>query len=145
MEYKHVLIGTDGGELMAPVYEHGAYLARLTGATVHVVCVLDATGSVHQIDSWEYMHDVLLVEGKEALANGKTQLAAYGIQGERVVATVLEGRPAEELAKYAEDHNINLIIIGSHGSRGLNRPLIGSVADKIIRVANVPVLVIRSQ
>lgn len=143
MEYKHILIGTDGGELMAPVYEHGAYLARLTGATVHMVCVLDATASVHQIDSWEYMHE--LGEGKEAVANGKTQLAAYGIQGERVVATVLEGRPAEELATYAEDHDINLIIIGSHGRRGFNRLLIGSVADKIIRVANVPVLVIRSQ
>lgn len=147
MEYKHILIGTDGGDLMGPVYEHCAYLAQLTDATVHAVYVLDVAGfTAYPIDaSWENMYDVLLGEGKEIVANAKKELITGGIDGDRVITTVLDGHPAEELDAYAESHGVNLIIIGSHGRKGLDRLLIGSVADKIIRGAKVPVLVIRSQ
>jgi len=147
MEYKKILIGTDGGELMDPVYDHGAYLAQLTDATVHVAYVLDVAGfTAYPIDaSWENMYDVLLSEGKEIIANAKRALTARGVREDRVVAEVLDGHPAEELDVYAESHEVDLIIIGSHGRKGLDRLLIGSVADKVIRGAKVPVLVIRSQ
>ncbi|MGZ4915526.1 MAG: universal stress protein [Halobacteriota archaeon] len=147
MEYKKILIGTDGGELMGPVYDHGAYLAQLMGATVHVVYVLDVAGfTAYPIDaSWENMYDVLLSEGKEIIANAKRELTARGVGEDHVVTEVLDGHPAEELDAYAESHGVDLIVIGSHGRKGLDRLLIGSVADKIIRGAKVPVLVIRSQ
>ncbi len=147
MEYKKILIGTDGGELMGPVYDHGAYLAQLTDATVHMTYVLDVAGfTAYPIDaSWENMYDVLLSEGKEIIANAKRELTARGVREDRVVGEVLDGHPAEELDKYAERHGADLIVIGSHGRKGLDRLLIGSVADKVIRGAKVPVLVIRSQ
>ncbi len=147
MEYKHILIGTDGGDLMGPVYDHGAYLARLTDATVHVAYVLDVAGfTAYPIDaSWENMYDVLLGEGKDIVANAKKELTTRGIEGDRVTTAVLDGHPAEELGGYAESHGVDLIVIGSHGRKGLDRLLIGSVADKIIRGAKVPVLVIRSE
>ncbi len=147
MEYKHILIGTDGGELMGPVYDHGAYLAQLTDATVSVVYVLDVAGfTAYPIDaSWENMYDVLLGEGKDIVANAKRELITRGVKEERVVAEVLDGHPAEELDTYAEHHAIDVIVIGSHGRKGLDRLLIGSVADKIIRGAKVPVLVVRSR
>jgi len=147
MEYKKILIGTDGGELMGPVYDHGAYVAQLTNATVHVAYVLDVAGfTAYPIDaSWENMYDVLLSEGREIVANAKRELTARGVREDRVVTEVLDGHPAEELDTYAESHGVNLIVIGSHGRKGLDRLLIGSVADKIIRGARVPVLVIRSQ
>ena len=55
MEYKQILIGTDGGELMPPVYDHVAYFAQLTDATVHVAYVLDIAGfTAYPLDSsWE--------------------------------------------------------------------------------------------
>ncbi len=147
MEYKHILLGTDGGDLMGPVYEHCAYLARLTDATVHAVYVLDVAGfTAYPIDaSWENMYDVLLDEGKEIVANAKRELTARGIGEDRITVEVLDGHPAEELDTYADSHKIDLIVIGSHGRKGLDRLLIGSVADKIIRGAKVPVLVIRGQ
>ncbi len=147
MEYKHILIGTDGGELMGPVYDHGAYLAQLTEATVSVVYVLDVAGfTAYPIDaSWENMYDVLLGEGKDIVANAKRELITRGVKEERVVAEVLDGHPAEELDTYAERQAIDVIVIGSHGRKGLDRLLIGSVADKIIRGAKVPVLVVRSR
>ena len=55
MEYKNILIGTDGGDLMAPVYDNAAYFARLTDATVHIAYVLDIAGfTAYPVDSsWE--------------------------------------------------------------------------------------------
>jgi nucleotide-binding universal stress UspA family protein len=147
MEYKQILIGTDGGDLMAPVYDHAAYVARLTDATVHIAYVLDVAGfTAYPIDaSWENMYDVLLDEGKQIVANAKKTLASLGVTENLIVTAVLDGHPAEELDTYAASHDVDLIVIGSHGRRGLDRLLIGSVADKVVRGAKVPVLIIRSR
>ncbi|WP_049888047.1 MULTISPECIES: universal stress protein [Natrinema] len=53
------------------------------------------------------------------------------------------GKPAREIVSFAEDHDIDHIIIGSHGRSGLSRVLLGSVAEKIVRRAPMPVTVIR--
>jgi nucleotide-binding universal stress UspA family protein len=146
MEYKQILIGTDGGDLMTPVYDHAAYFAQLTDATVHVAYVLDIAGSsVYPIDaSWENKYDVLLDEGKKIVAIAKNDLASRGVNEDRIVTVVLDGHPAEELDIYADSQDIDLIVIGTHGRKGLNRLLIGSVADKVVRGAKVPVLIVRS-
>lgn len=147
MEYKQILIGTDGGDLMAPVYENAAYVARLTDATVHIAYVLDVAGfTAYPIDaSWENMYDVLLDEGKQIVANAKKNLASLGIREDLIITAVLDGHPAEELDTYAASHDIDLVVIGSHGRKGLDRLLIGSVADKVVRGAKVPVLIVRSR
>jgi len=147
MEYKQILIGTDGGDLMPPVYDHVAYLAQLADATVHVAYVLDIAGfTAYPLDtSWENMYDVLLDEGKQIVLNAKKNLASRGVNEDRIVTAVLDGHPAEELDNYAGSHDIDLVVIGSHGRKGLDRLLIGSVADKVIRGAKVPVLIVRSR
>jgi nucleotide-binding universal stress UspA family protein len=91
------------------------------------------------------MYDVLLAEGKNIVASAKKDLASRGTNDDRIITTVLDGHPAEELDTYAGSHDIDLIIIGSHGRKGLDRLLIGSVADKVVRGAKVPVLIIRSR
>ena len=147
MEYKKILVGTDGGDLMAPVYDHAAYFARLTDATVHIAYVLDIAGfTAYPIDSsWENMYDVLLDEGKQIVANAKRDLASRGVNEDRIVTTVLDGHPAEEIDKYAGSQDIVIVVIGSHGRKGLDRLLIGSVADKVVRGSKVPVLIVRSR
>jgi nucleotide-binding universal stress UspA family protein len=92
----------------------------------------------------ESMYYNLLSKGKEIVANAKKELTARGVKGERFVTEMLEGSPAERLAEYAESYGINLIIMGAHGRKGLDRLIIGSVTDKIIRGAKVPVVVVRS-
>jgi len=151
MEYKHILIGTDGSELMETVYEHCAYLARLTNATLHIVYVLDIAGfapipidSIPIDSKWENMYDVLLDEGIAITENAKKAFISKGIDKAAVTTVVLEGHPSSELNTYVENNTIDLIVIGTHGRKGLDRLLIGSVADKVIREAKVPVLVVRS-
>jgi nucleotide-binding universal stress UspA family protein len=109
--------------------------------------VLDIAGSsVYPIDaSWENKYDVLLDEGEKIVANAKNDLASRGVNEDRIVTVVLDGHPAEELDMYADSQDINLVVIGTHGRKGLNRLLIGSVAEKVIRRAKIPVLVVRSR
>lgn len=145
MEYKRILLGTDGGELMGPVYDHSAYMAQLADATVHTVYILDAWFTKYpSTRGMESMYYTLLSKGKEIVANAKKELTARGVRGKRVITEMLEGSPAERLVEYAESHAINLIIMGAHGRKGLDRLIIGSVTDKIIREAKVPVVVVRS-
>jgi nucleotide-binding universal stress UspA family protein len=146
MEYKHILIGTDGSELMETVYEHCAYLARLTNATIHIAYVLDIAGfaSIPIDSTWQNMYDVLLDEGKAITENAKKAVISQGIGKAAIMTAVLQGHPSDELNTYVENNAIDLIVIGTHGRTGLDRLLIGSVADKVIRGAKVPVLVVRS-
>jgi len=77
--------------------------------------------------------------------NAKKDLASRGVNEDRIVTIVLDGHPAEELDIYAGSQDIDLVVIGTHGRKGLDRLLIGSVADKVVRGSKVPVLVVRSQ
>jgi len=86
-----------------------------------------------------------VVSSKQIVANAKNDLASRGVNEDRIVTAVLDGHPAEELDKYAGSHDVDLVVIGSHGRKGLDRLLIGSVADKVVRGAKVPVLIIRSR
>ena len=89
------------------------------------------------------MYYALLSNGEEIVANAKKELTARGVKGEHVVTKMLEGSVAERLAEYAESHGIDLIIMGPHARKGLDRLFIGSVTDKMIREAKVPVVVVR--
>lgn len=61
-----------------------------------------------------------------------------------VTSTVVEGTPAAELVKLARDRGIDLIIMGTHGRSGFARAIVGSVADKVVRTASCPVLVVHA-
>ena len=79
MKYKQILIGTDGGDLMAPVYEHAAYFAQLTDATVHIAYVLDSTRfAAYPIDASSNKYDVNLDAGKQIVVKGKNELVSGG-------------------------------------------------------------------
>jgi nucleotide-binding universal stress UspA family protein len=66
-----------------------------------------------------------------------------GSKYDKVHFEVRFGTPATEIAKYAEEHHVDLIALPSHGRRGLARVLIGSVAERVVRLAHCPVLVMR--
>jgi nucleotide-binding universal stress UspA family protein len=72
----------------------------------------------------------------------KTRLQDAKYAGHHV--TVAEGSPAEEIADFAERLGADLIVLPSHGRKGLRRLLIGSVAERVVRLAHCPVLVLRN-
>ena len=118
-------------------------LAKLSGATVYALHVVD-TSSFSQ--SWtagrETMYEILRTDGQKATYKVKECGEASGVEVKEVL---LEGHPSNEIIDFAENNNIDLIVMGTLGKIGLDRFLMGSVAEKVVRHSKVPVLVVRGE
>jgi nucleotide-binding universal stress UspA family protein len=141
--FKKIVIATDGSKRTQNAVETGLEIARVHQSKVHAVYVVDTVTftSVPMDVTWENMYQLLKEEGEEAV--GRVKAAAPA--GVEVETHVLEGNPALEITKFAKDNDCDLIVVGTLGKSGIDRILLGSVAEKVVRIAPCPVLVIRSQ
>jgi nucleotide-binding universal stress UspA family protein len=141
--FKKIVIATDGSKRTQNAVETGLEIARVHQSKVHAVYVVDTVTftSVPMDVTWENMYQLLKEEGEEAVGRVKA-VAPAGVD---VETHVLEGNPALEITKFAKDNDCDLIVVGTLGKSGIDRILLGSVAEKVVRIAPCPVLVIRSQ
>jgi nucleotide-binding universal stress UspA family protein len=141
--FKKIVIATDGSKRTQNAVETGLEIARVHQSKVQAVYVVDTVTftSVPMDVTWENMYQLLKEEGEEAV--GRVKAAAPA--GVEVETHVLEGNPALEITKFAKDNDCDLIVVGTLGKSGIDRILLGSVAEKVVRIAPCPVLVIRSQ
>jgi nucleotide-binding universal stress UspA family protein len=141
--FKKIVIATDGSKRTQNAVETGLEIARVHQSKVHAVYVVDTVTftSVPMDVTWENMYQLLKEEGEEAV--GRVKAAAPA--GVEVETHVLEGNPALEITKFAKDNDCDLLVVGTLGKSGIDRILLGSVAEKVVRIAPCPVLVIRSQ
>jgi nucleotide-binding universal stress UspA family protein len=142
--YKKILIATDGSEYTKNAVDYGIELAKNTEAKLHAIYVVDtaAFASIPMDAAWESMYELLRQEGDEATKYVADKAEAEGLEVER---NTVEGHPADEIIKYAEKNSISLIIMGTLGKSGLDRFLLGSVAEKVVRTSKIPVLVVRGK
>jgi nucleotide-binding universal stress UspA family protein len=139
--YKKILIATDGSENTKKALDYGIDLAINTGAKLQALYVVD-TGTYKSIPlsaPMEYAFSLLRQEGDIALKYVAERAQAAGLEEEGVI---VEGYPADEIIKYAENNSIDLIIMGTMGKSGLDRFLLGSVTDKVIRNSRIPVIAV---
>ncbi|MFB6123368.1 MAG: universal stress protein [Haloferacaceae archaeon] len=141
--YDHVLVPTDGSDGSAVAAAHGVALAERFDATLHAVSVVDpavfVTDAVGDVDD-------LVQQQREAYrkrAERAVSRVADAATGRDVRTAVREGTPHEELLAYAAAESIDLVVMGTHGRSGVDRYLLGSVAEKLIRTAHVPVVTVR--
>jgi nucleotide-binding universal stress UspA family protein len=142
--YKKIMVATDGSEQNKKAISYGIEFAKLSGAKLYVVYVVDtaAFASIPMDAGWEMMYELLETEGKDA----SNQVVELGeAQGLEIESAVLEGHPSNEIIEFAEGNDIDMIVIGTLGKSGLDRFLLGSVADKVTRNSKVPVLVVRGE
>ena len=132
--YSKILLATDGSEDARRAADHAFKLAETFGASLHVVYVAETAVPI----AYE---DYLRSEGDTVTKSVGERAAQRGID---VVWKVLEGAPHEEIEKYAERRDVDLIVVGSRGKSGIERRLLGSVTDRLLRTVSVPVLVIRA-
>jgi nucleotide-binding universal stress UspA family protein len=139
---KKILIATDGSEHTKKAVEYGIELAKNTGAELYAIYVIDtaAFASIPMDAAWESMYELLRQEGDEATKYVSELAESEGLSIERVTS---EGHPGEEILKYADKNSIDLIVMGTLGKSGLDRFLLGSVAEKVVRISKIPVLVVR--
>lgn len=142
--YRNIVIATDGSENSQRAVSYGIEIAKLSGATVHALYVVDTTSfsSIPMDAGWEAMYETLRREGEKAIFEVKKRGEVSGVEVREVL---LEGHPSNEITDFAENNNADLIVVGTLGKTGLDRFLMGSVAEKVVRGSKVPVLVVRSE
>lgn len=90
------------------------------------------------------IHEQVVKAGEDLCAAARERAGAAGVLETTDVETVVKvGRPAATILSYAAEHDVDHIILGSHGRTGLSRLLFGSVAEAVIRRAQVPVTIVR--
>jgi nucleotide-binding universal stress UspA family protein len=140
--YDRVLLPTDGSDAMVTVVDHAVRLAAHHGATLHALYVAN-TASLSHLPAeagWENVTEALHSEGESALAAVESRADDHDVP---VESETLEGSPAREILEYAEAANCDVVVMGTHGRTGVDRLLLGSVAERVVRSSPVPVVTIR--
>jgi nucleotide-binding universal stress UspA family protein len=141
--YQKLLVPVDGSPTATRGLDEAIRVARLSGGTIRVVHVLDQ----HFAPGLEFCSaEVLAVlrqSGVEIIGPAKARVEASGVPVEAQVAETLSGTVADTVVDHARQWGADLIVIGTHGRRGVRRLMIGSDAERIVRMATVPVLLVR--
>jgi nucleotide-binding universal stress UspA family protein len=137
--YERILLPTDGSEGAALAMDHALELADALDATLHVLSVVDESGlgpDVRSTLSQQEQETAATVAVDEAVAGAEER-------GVECVGHVEHGSPDEEILASIDDHDVDAVVMGTTGRRGVDRILLGSVAEKTVRSAPVPVVTVR--
>ncbi len=139
-EFKKILVPTDGSEANEIVVEKGLGLARLLGARVTALFVVDTSTfkGVPPDELITTLRGYMEVKGDEVLGEIVDKGEEMGVGVDK---SLTHGHPDEIIIKDSEDHD--LIVIGTHGRSGISRLLMGSTAERVVRYSKCPVMVIR--
>ena len=140
--YERILVPTDGSVGVERAVEHALDLAAAHGATVHAVYVVNSASfaSLPMETSWDGLTDVLRAEGEAALDRVRKLGAEQGVHVEGVVR---DGSPSQEIVMHANAVGADIIVMGTHGRGGIDRLLLGSVAERVVRSSPIPVLTVQ--
>ena len=142
--YKRILIATDGSDKSKKAAQEGLELAKALGAEVialNVVNEVVIASAVRQLGAdRKEVEDKLKVSGGKAVDDLKVMGAKLSV---KVDAIVRIGAPSNTVIDVAGAEKADLIVMGSHGESGASKLLIGSVVQKVLYWATIPVLVVR--
>ncbi len=139
---KKILIPTDGSDYSIRAAELGISAAKLLGAEVMIVYVID-TIVLDQIAKVGEREDVERELKQDGEKNINYVLGLAEKQGVKAASLLAKGRPFEQVVHLAKGLGMDLIVMGTYGRRGAERILIGSVAERVIEYASCPVLVVK--
>lgn len=146
--YQRILVPIDGSETAQRGLEEAIRLARVDGGTLRVFHVIDDLSFALAMDAYAGQPGDWLNTMREAgarlLNEAKATAAAAGVKAEAVLHESVNARLADAVATEAANWSADLIVLGTHGRRGMGRLLLGSGAESVLRSAPIPVLVVRS-
>lgn len=147
--FKRILVPLDGSACAAAALDEAIGLAAGNGGRLHLVHVVDELRHLSGFESARAYLDEALPrmrsQGERLLAAGRQKAAARGVEAEGTVLVSGAPRVCEQVAGQARLAHCDLIVVGTHGRRGMDRFLMGSDAEQIVRHAPVPVLLVRQQ
>lgn len=146
--YQRILVAMDGSPTATRGLEEALALASLTGGRLRVLHVVDEIKHVTGYESFAaYTHDVLprlRAGGERVLKEACERASRAGVEADGRLFMASADRVCDVVAAEAKSWEADLIVIGTHGRRGLDRVLLGSDAEQILRTAPAPVLLVRA-
>lgn len=148
--YKHILVATDGSELANKGLEQAIGLAKMLDAKVTIVTVTDlfpsygivvAPGLSTSPEIFEDYRESMAEQAKAIVQQALGKARDAGLQAEGL--HIENQSPAVGIVEAAETHQTDLIVIASHGRRGVNKLLLGSQASEVLSLSKVPVLIVK--
>ncbi len=139
---KKILVPTDFSEISAQAFPYAEDIALQFGAEIHLVHVLEKDPPIPLIRTFDMTTETVVKKLEEDTSSLLNQFKSKFSKDVNVKEVLLRGNDFEEIVEYSNKNNIDLIVIATHGRTGLLHTLLGSVAEKVIRYAKIPVLVI---
>lgn len=145
--YKRILVPVDGSATAARGLQEAIKLAKLTGAKLRLMHVVDQISFALGMESAAMvtgdMMQSLREGGVALLKKTAARVEKAGVAVDTVLCDGLSGRVCDHVIEQAAAWKAELIVLGTHGRRGFSRMLMGSDAELIVRLATVPVLLVR--
>ncbi|GAB3027342.1 universal stress protein [Natronobiforma cellulositropha] len=138
--YSDLLLPTDGSDGTRQAIRHGLAIADRFEATVHALAVR-SEGPYGSLES-DAEREAVDREVERALERVGADARRRGLE---TVTAVRDGVPHEEILAYADETGIDVIVMGTHGRTGVDRVLVGSVTERVVREAAVPVVTVRAR
>jgi len=144
--YQRILVAVDGSSTSRAGLEEAIRLAKVTGGRMKVVHVLNVLiGAEYGLGvNGDVVASSLRANGVEIVDDAAAVVRKSGVPFEQQIVESF-GRPADEIVRVAETWPADLVVIGTHGRRGLKRLAMGSDAELILRLSPVPVLMVREK
>lgn len=143
--FQRILVPVDGSDTAKKALDAAVQIASAMGGQIRVLHAID---ELMYVSGYEYTADLLGAArtwAREALDEAMASAKAAGVACDSQLIDELGPRLGESVAQAARNWKADLIVLGTHGRRGFNRLLLGSGAEQIIRLAPVPVMVIRAR
>ncbi len=142
LNINRILVTTDFSKISEQAFPYAEDLARQYQAEIHLVHVLEKNPPILLIRTFDMTTEKALEKIEEDARNLLNEFRNKFSADIKVKEVLLHGNDFEEIVKYADENQIDLIVIATHGRTGLLHTLLGSVAEKVIRYSKIPVLVI---
>jgi len=139
--YRRILVAVENSAADKTIVAHVSELARLTGASLLLVHVADGWAA-RNFDQLKLRESEEMKIDRDYLDRLRRELEGRGIT---VTTRLAMGDPATELVKVAQDQDVDLIAMSTHGHRFVKDVLLGATADKVRHLVKVPVLLLRAQ
>ncbi|QKQ98136.1 universal stress protein [Candidatus Nanohaloarchaea archaeon] len=136
--YDSIVLPTDGSEGTENAVNHALGLAEKFDAELHVINVVDVRNFYDGVN-WEEVLENVELQGEVIVGDVVDRAEEKGLD---VTENVTRGIPHQEINDYVEEKDADLIVMGTHGREGVERLLLGSVTEKVLRTSEVPVLTV---
>lgn len=145
--YRNIMLAVDGSSSSKRAVEEAVRIASLAHATIHAVYVIDKSALFNYGGYYDpqALLDALREDGRRALGQVRDALGAAGVSGdeELVETESMADDVATCLQRYVDGHAIDLVVMGTHGRRGVPRLVLGSVSERFLRFSTCPVMLVR--